>query len=403
MAWKSSHIDPSFLPWILLWLSLGMNACIDEYSPDKEELRIGTLVVSAHLSDLPGPQVVTVSRSTSLRYPSYDPQSHCQVQLVSSTGEVRVFEEGEAGSYACDPGEGYFQSGEAYQLQCITPEGEAYGSSWETFHPALEIDDLTWQREVREAANPEDAMDGILFSLDFTVPDDGRSFLRWEMVETWEIRNPRFQVLRYDVDRVWTTLPDSSLYLHCWITDPLPDIVTRDLRLLSPGPYRGVSLNYVSNRTRRLALGYSLLVRQYTLSEGAHAYWSELAKNSKGNSDFFSTQPSLARGNVCNLSDPEEVVLGYFSVSGCSERRCFVREVPDLVLPDPSDECRLEKPPQGFFFFVRYFADNSLPVFAGRELSDPLGPMMCLENECADCRYYENSSPVPPGYWDENR
>ena len=46
-----------------LLLSIILYGCIEPYHPDKDTLKTGTMVVVAHLNDIPGEQSVYLSRS----------------------------------------------------------------------------------------------------------------------------------------------------------------------------------------------------------------------------------------------------------------------------------------------------------------------------------------------------
>ena len=49
--------------------------CIERYYPKDDELKTGTLVINAHLTDEPGHQLIEISRSVTLLYHSFDPVS----------------------------------------------------------------------------------------------------------------------------------------------------------------------------------------------------------------------------------------------------------------------------------------------------------------------------------------
>ena len=48
---------------------------------------------------------------------------------------------------------------------------------------------------------------------------------------------------------------------------------------------------------------------------------------------LYETQPLQIRGNVYNINDPEELVLGFFNVSSSSEKRIFVDAQSELGFP----------------------------------------------------------------------
>ena len=63
-----------------------LSACIEQYYPDMDELKPGTLFVLAHLTSKPGMQSIHISRSSAIVYPEYDPQSACLVSVENHEG-----------------------------------------------------------------------------------------------------------------------------------------------------------------------------------------------------------------------------------------------------------------------------------------------------------------------------
>jgi hypothetical protein len=61
--------------FILLATLLLATSCVERYYPDEDNLKTGTLVINAHLTDQPGNQLIEISRSVTLLYPSADPIS----------------------------------------------------------------------------------------------------------------------------------------------------------------------------------------------------------------------------------------------------------------------------------------------------------------------------------------
>ncbi len=53
--------------FFLLFLFTGLlQACVERYYPGEDDLKTGTLVINAHLTDQPGEQVIEISRSVDL-------------------------------------------------------------------------------------------------------------------------------------------------------------------------------------------------------------------------------------------------------------------------------------------------------------------------------------------------
>ena len=391
------HMHPGIFLVLILHLLAG--GCIERYFPDDEEVRAGTLVVSAHLTAGPGFQTIVLSRSTTLEFPSFDAETGCHVQVEQEDGDAIVFEETVPGTY-----EGYLEpadlvTGHAYRLQIITAGGKRYESSFETLHPGVGIDSVYFRNEFRPTTDPALTEEGIRFYLDFEINRDSARYLRWQLIETWEMHNPDYTTTRvYDTDRRNKPIPDSMTNRICWITMEVPEIFTRDLGAVSGNRYRALPLNYVSTETQRLHHRYSLLVRQYSLGEDAFWYWDELGKNIQSKGTLFDTQPSLTPSNICNVDDEEELVIGYFSISGVTERRILVEEVPGLTLKEDPGFCEPGALPYSF----GRLSPALLPYFMASKTVNGAEVMGGIPRRCIDCREYKGSTNVPPEYWADN-
>ena len=94
-----------------LIVTLMQSGCIERYFPDEDELQTGTVVIVAHLSDKPGEQTIQISRTSTIRYPEFDPMSACYVEVMKSDGDCRVFEESKQGYYSCFLDEQFLETG----------------------------------------------------------------------------------------------------------------------------------------------------------------------------------------------------------------------------------------------------------------------------------------------------
>jgi len=198
------------------------------------------------------------------------------------------------------------------------------------------------------------------------------------------------------VDRIIKPLPDHMSDRECWITEYVNAIYTLDVANLTSHHYKLMPLHFVSNETQRLKYRYSLLVRQFILDEPAFRYWDELKKNTQEMSGLYDRQPSFTPGNICNCNDPEEQILGFFSVSGITEKRIFVGDVPGLEVPD-----RIFCFPTFEMPRLRFFMKQDLPIFLSRAVW-PLDGVIYFgqtTQRCLDCRLYQGSSGDPPDYW----
>jgi len=387
--------QPKYSSWIISLSVLFLSGCIEQYYPEKDELKPGTLVVLAHLTSKPGMQFIHISRSSAIIYPKYDPLSYCYIEVVNLGGDSKEFRETEPGRYCCQLDETFLHIGEAYRLEIITPEGSRYASGYETIYPVPEIQSIYFARENHATRDLEIIEEGIQFYMDFEVEKDSGRFLRWNLVETYEIHNPDNEAWIYDVDRRLKIAPDSITWRRCWISRELPEIYTLDVGNVDGEIYRRFPLNFVSNETRRLHIRYCLQVEQLALSQAAFFYWDELRKNIQSQGNLFDTQAALTHGNICNVNDQKEAVIGYFSISSLHEKRVFVDDVPDLDFQIDPYYCA----PGDFPPFLSRINDKYLPYYMVSARVEGIWRTGEVHKYCVDCRDYKGSSHIKPEFW----
>jgi len=379
-----------------IFLFFLLTGCIERYYPESDEIFTGTLVINADLTNVTGTQTIQISRSDGLIYSEFIPESSCVVEVESQEGELLSFSETTPGYYSVNMPGDFMRIGDQYMLRVITSNGNVYLSEYSQLNPPTAIDKIYYELESFPTSDPTVNVDGIQFYLDFRIDADSSEFIRWELVETYEFHNPDYEGFIYSYDRVLRPMPDSMDDRQCWITGHVNEIYTLDAANLSSPTYTYMPLHFVSNETQRLSYGYSLLVRQHAMDEPSFRYWDELKKNSHNQSGLYDRLPSMTLSNIYNMDDPEERILGFFGVSGVSEKRLFVQEVAGLRKYNVRFCWPAQERPR-----FRYLMTADLPVYVSNA-DDP----ETLEShsgeavlKCLDCRVRAGSSGDPPDFW----
>jgi hypothetical protein len=388
---KASNIG---IGWLLMAFLL--TGCVERYYPEEDDVFAGTLVVSGHLTDIPGVQTIRISRSDRLLYPQYMPETNCWVEVENDLGETIVFPEEAPGDYSANLLPEFLVTGTSYKLRIVTFNGVEYESEYTRLGPSTEVDSVYYRVETGYSAESGEIVEGLRFYMDYEIDPVASPFMRWEVIETYEYHNPDYDFFIYDVDRVVKPVPDEILDRTCWITLHINEIYTQDVGNVSSDLYKEKPLHFVSTETQRLKYGYSLLVRQLTMEEAAFRYWDELKKNSQEAGGIYVRQPSFTPSNICNCEDPEEKVLGYFSVSGASEKRIFTGKVEELSIPDRIFCFPTFEPPR-----LRRLFSSDLPIFLAEAEWPLTGEIVFGEvsRRCVDCRLHRGSAGEPPEFW----
>ena len=160
-------------------------------------------------------------------------------------------------------------------------------------------------------------------------------------------------------------------------------------------------IRLVTSSEPALLSRYALTVRLYSITPEAYTYYQDLKQNNEPGGGFFDIQKGSIFGNVFNVDDAGEPVLGYFEVASVATERSFFepgqwRE--EGFIPDP------------FFIFCDYASvvdsvftadvQNDLVMVGTRnihEISMDSTFTILVPLQCSDCRLY--GSLERPAFW----
>jgi len=146
-----------------------------------------------------------------------------------------------------------------------------------------------------------------------------------------------------------------------------------------------------------LSIRYSLLTSQYSISKNAYTFWTNVKEQNENLGDLYSKQPFQIRGNIYNVNNSSEPVLGYFTVAGISQKRIFVNKPgPPVVMR--YGECKLVE--QDYMNFAVLFLTSPAewPEFA---TYDENGANAYPPQVCLDCRE-KGGTIEKPDFWIDN-
>jgi hypothetical protein len=306
------------LPFALCFL-LFMYSCISPYKPNISKYE-NVFVVDGELTNLDGPYTVTLSRSYEFDESSGDAVTGALVKIIDNTGLEVELQEASDGVYTTVDSTFQGVIGNSYKLH-IEVDDEVYESDFETLREPIEIDSIYWEYDSDK--------DGIQLLLDTHDPNNSTHYYMWQYEETWKFRVP--------ID-----ITDHPEWKECYdySTSSNLDIATSSQR--TEDIIEGHKIKFIDENTNRLYIRYSILVRQMALSDEAYQVFKDLVTLNVNQGTLFDPIPSSLVGNMQNLTNEDEPVLGYFLVAGASEKRIFIdnSELPNEYNPtDGFDDC----------------------------------------------------------------
>jgi hypothetical protein len=315
------------------------------------------------------------------------------VSVEDEVGNIFIYEEESSGIYKASIGGEYLQVGKSYSLHVTAPGGAEYRSDYDTMLACPPIDSLYFEQDERGTEDPQFPLHGLQFYLDMTGTRESASNFRWLIKETWEYTAPYYPEWVWYGGQDIVPVMDHPIFT-CFITTPVKQLLSASTRKLTINSLKHRPLHFVSNETPRLKIQYSALVEQHSLTNSVYEYWETLESQSGGSGGLYETQPSSSTGNIYNVDDAGEKVLGCFYATQVQEKRLMFNALYDF--PVPGYDCTLDTAQA----LGELGEDFPYYLFS----LDPMGmggpPYLYGGPECWDCRYYGGST-TPPDYWYE--
>jgi hypothetical protein len=369
-----------------------LNSCFRAFDPEIEGSDATKLVVSGLVTDNDGNQTVTISTVSSINKPEESPVTGCTVTIWDDKGHQFQLVDSADGNYHGRIDASYLTPGSSFKVEIITRGGDKIISDFDRLSPCPEVDSVYYTRKDLPTSEPDKFTKGIQFYVDLNGENTDSRFYRWEAVETYEYHSDYPIEWIYNGSRVIHIYPPDYSKDTCWATVRMRNIFTLSTENLAGNKYRQLPLHFVDNTTSRLLYGYSLLVKQYSMSETAYKFWNQLRVNSTNNGGLYERQPMASRGNLYNLTHPEKDVLGFFGVSSVKSKRIFIEKVDNLKIEYVS--ICVPTPMSSWGFSDYTHLPKPLYLFGNAE-----GYQMILMNtECVDCNSMGGKN-VKPNFW----
>ena len=322
------------LPKIAGLLLLFLHACVSSYDPNLR-LNADLVLVNGIVTDQPGPQTISLSHTRSSADSSATaPISAATVEVLVNGTTSLTLREVQPGTYQLPDGF-VGKVGSTYQLRFRTLDGVTYQSSVETMTAVPPIQRAYDQFNPNGPKSTADALPKPVndIYLDFQDPPGERNFYlwRWRLYEMqrWcaTCQQGRYVVL--DIGPVGSgpinvigcvvdpnlgiyNLYDYQCRSQCWeifyssTTDVFSDVYTNGQAQVA---HKVASIPIYQLDPALVS------IEQLSLSANAYRYYKLFADQVQNTGTLADSPPAPIAGNMKNLADPNENVVGYFSAA----------------------------------------------------------------------------------------
>jgi hypothetical protein len=396
---------------LMIGIVFSLFTCIDPYNP-KLEGSYSLLVVDGLITDANTSYTVILSRTFQEVTAIPEKVAGARVSITDDAGsEASLYFVGN-GKYKTDSTQFRAMVGKSYILHVQTADGEEYESESSLMLPVPDIESVSYEKDQELVNNGSEINDGLRIFVN-TEGNAESQYYRWSFEETWKFKIPFPK--RFEYININTIVPVKNVREYCWKTHKSDGISIYHEMSGSNSTVRKIPVNFIaSSRSDRLMSEYSILVKQYSVSGKEYEFWNNLKQINDRAGDIFASQPYTVAGNMHNIKNPDEKVLGYFQVSAVKEKRLFIpfREVVRLGLPFYySHDCeRIEKapseystpygPPVTFDDLYAMFCITSNYSFieaSYNEDTHQIDKLVFAKPQCANCELTGFSE--KPAYW----
>lgn len=287
----------------------------------------------------------------------------------------------------------------SYQLFFTTQEGEEFLSSPSSLIKSPPIDSIYDRYAELALDGASSNLGGIQFFLDTHDPSDNAKYFRYEWEDQYRILTPLTSSFIYDRTTA-TYSPRDKLLNVCYAGNVSKSLLIGSTVGNVSDRLVEFPIRFVGGDTDVLRSKYTILVKQYAISESAYSYYRKLKESIEGGGSLFDKQQGSIVGNITAKNDLNQTVLGYFEVSGVNSLRAYFASYElDSQFSLPrfryvcSGEGMVNTTEDSVVFYMT--ANPGLQIVDVNLLSDPqatMGPGYCM-----DCSLY--ASPVKPDYW----
>lgn len=247
------------------------------------------------------------------------PELKAVVQVLSETNTAINLTEKGNGLYSVP--QLTLNTTQKYRLKIKTAAGAEYISDPVSVKNTPVIDKLYWVRETG----------GVGIYVDAHDSQNNTRYYRWEFDEDWELRSldeSLYKATGITGGKARIDSRDSKetpLMFTCYKTGRSSFINIFSTATLTSDFVSKRQVAFIPNNSEKLAVKYSILVRQSALSFKAFEYLEMMKKNTEQLGSFFDTQPSELIGNIRNLNDPNDIAIGFIEIALVQEKRIFIQ------------------------------------------------------------------------------
>lgn len=289
------------------------------------------MVVDGSITNKPGPYKISLSVTSAVRSPENIPFTGCTVIIHEDSGSSEVLTELEPGSYYTSANGLQGKIGFSYRISILTPEGKEYESDFNQMKEPIEIDTIYADTTNLVKQGYASGLPGYQFFTNSKTAQTSDNYFLWQITETYKYNADNKLHALYKNKKIYVQNIDTILGYDtlktCWKTQKVMNIYTGKTSNLAVPKITNQPLHFVGTDSKRLFERYSFLLEQLTIDEETYNFWQKIQEQISQENILLTKQPYNIIGNIININDQNETVLGYFTVASVHQKRMYINRL----------------------------------------------------------------------------
>ncbi|CAM3466631.1 hypothetical protein AEQU2_02572 [Aequorivita lipolytica] len=368
------------------------------------------LVVESTITDEMKPQIVKLSKTSTLENPEIIYENNASVSVSSSAGDNFNFSQNSETGFYVSNQPFSAQPNVDYALNIITQDGRRYKSSAVNLTSSVAMDDVYIDRII----SPTDNKDGVQILVNTEDLTGNAKYFRYEYEETYKIVAPTptpyyTELANYNPDNGTydVILTPREPEVICYSSEISTGITQTTTTELNENRVFRFPVRHLSKLDPKIQTRYSILVKQYVQSVDAFTFYKIVKELGSVESLLSQGQPGYVTGNMVSEANPDEKVLGFFEASSMTSKRIYFNyedaglEKPpyfvdcEVLFLDYNDNTVLDNDPDERQILYDLISSNEYQIIGANSRLI----YRIVKSECSVCTYF--SSNVKPDFWED--
>jgi len=301
----------SLLYFILI---LSLTCCKKPYNPPVITSTNSYLVVEGVINSGGDSTTIKLSKTVNLNaQTTVNPLPGATVVVENDQNATWPLAGDGAGNYT-SPGLN-LSAGGNYRIHISTPDGKQYISDYQPIKPTPPIDSIGYTTDSK----------GVNLYVNAHDPANNTHYYLWEYNEGW-IFHAQYDSNFIADESTGTIIPrqSSQQIYYCYGTDVSSHILLTSTAKLSQDIVYQSPLVSIPYNSEKLEVNYLIYLKQYALAPDAYNFYLNLQKNTEQLGSIFDAEPSELQGNIHNMNNAAEPVIGWISVTNVQVKKFYM-------------------------------------------------------------------------------